>query len=63
MTINYFSLKEMQNVLEKDYGCVGISENTTFLWKHKLIHAVASLPMPKLSGVIQVDETFIREAL
>lgn len=63
MTINYFSLKEMQNVLEKDYGCVGISENTIFLWKHKLIHAVASLPMPKLSGVIQVDETFIREAL
>jgi transposase-like protein len=62
MTIYHFSLKEMQNVLEKDYGCIGISENTIFLWKHKLIHAVASLPMPKLSGVIQVDETFIREA-
>ncbi len=28
----------------------------------KLIHALASLPMPKLTGVIQVDETFIRES-
>lgn len=62
MTINSFSLKKMENVLEKDYGCVGINEKTIFLWKHKLLHAIASLPMPKLSGVVQIDETFIREA-
>ena len=28
----------------------------------KLIHSIASLPMPKLTGVIQVDETFLRES-
>lgn len=62
MIINSFSLKEMENVLEKDYGCVGINHKTLFLWKHKLIHAIASLPMPELSGIVQIDETFIREA-
>lgn len=62
MIISSYSLKEIQNVLEKDYGCVGINEKTIFLWKHKLIHSIASLPMPKLSGVVQIDETFIREA-
>lgn len=62
MTINSFSLKEIQNALEKDYGCIGINNKTIFLWKHKLIHAIASLPMPKLSGVVQIDEAFIREA-
>lgn len=62
MTINSFSLNRMENILELDYGCIGINHKTLFLWKHKLIHALASLPMPKLSGIIQVDETFIREA-
>lgn len=62
MTINSMSLKEMENVLEKDYGCTGINHKTLFSWRHKLIHALASPPMPKLSGVIQVDETFVREA-
>jgi transposase-like protein len=62
MTINSFSLKEMKNVLEKDYACIGINHKTLFLLKHKLIHTLASLPMPKLSGVVQVDETFIRES-
>ena len=28
----------------------------------KLIHAIAELPMPKLKGMIQIDETFVRES-
>ena len=28
----------------------------------KLIHAIANLPQPKLTGNIQIDETFIRES-
>ena len=28
----------------------------------KLIHAIAELSMPKLKGVIQIDETFVRES-
>lgn len=62
MIINSFSINQMQNVLEKDYGCTGINHKTIFLWKHKLLHAISVLPMPKLSGVVQVDETFIRES-
>ena len=62
MTINNFSIKKMVNVLEKDYGCTNINEKTVWLWRMKLIHSIATLPMPKLNGVIQVDETFIRES-
>jgi len=28
----------------------------------KLIHSIANLPQPKLTGNIQIDETFIRES-
>jgi len=62
MTINRFSLKKIETVLAHDYGCSGINHKTLFLWKHKLLHAIANLPMPQLTGVIQIDETFVREA-
>lgn len=62
MTINNFSIKKMTNILENDYGCININEKTVWLWRMKLIHSIATLPMPKLNGVIQVDETFIRES-
>jgi transposase-like protein len=62
MTLNNYSLHSMINVLTQDYGCKGINYKTVWLWRMKLIHALASFPMPKLSGVIQVDETFIRES-
>ena len=62
MTINNYSIKAMVNVLEDDYGCVGIDTKTVWLWRMKLIHALASIPQPKLTGIIQVDETFVRES-
>lgn len=62
MTLNHYSLPAMTNVLENDYDCFGINEKTVWLWRMKLIHAMAQMPMPTLSGIIQVDETFIREA-
>lgn len=62
MIINNFSIKKMLNILENDYGCTNINEKTVWLWRMKLIHSIATLPMPKLNGVIQVDETFIRES-
>ena len=62
MIINSYSLPDMINVLEKDYGCAGINYKTVWLWRMKPIHAFASLPMPKLTGIIQVDETFIRKS-
>lgn len=62
MTINNYSLEKMLNVLEQDYNCTNINIKTLWHWRLKLIHAVASLPQPKLTGVIQIDETFIRES-
>jgi transposase-like protein len=61
MTLNEYSIDSMINVLEKDYGCEGINRKTVWLWRMKLIHALAAMPMPTLTGIIQVDETFVRE--
>lgn len=61
MTINSYSLPSMITVLEKDYGCTGINYKTVWLWRMKLIHALAAMPMPTLTGIIQIDETFVRE--
>jgi len=61
MTINTVSLDKMIDTLEQDYDIKGISRNTVLLARHKLINAMALMPTPKLSGVIQVDETFFRE--
>jgi len=41
---------------------VGIDIKTVWLWRLKLIIATANIPMPILSGIIQVDETFVRES-
>jgi len=62
MTLNNYSIHKMINVLEKDYGCYGINYKTVWLWRIKLIHAMAQVPMPILSGIVQIDETFIRES-
>lgn len=62
MTINNYSIQSMVNVLVDDYGCEGINPKTVWLWRMKLIHALASLPQPVLTGIIQVDETFVRES-
>lgn len=62
MTINDFSILEIKNVLEKDYGYSGVNSKTIFLWIHKLIYSIATIPQPILTGIIQIDETFIREA-
>lgn len=62
MTINNLSLKSMQNVLERDYGYEGINIKTVWFWRMKLIHALSKMNTPLLSGVVQVDETFIRES-
>lgn len=62
MTINNYSLKDMVNVLESDYDCQGINIKTVWLWRLKLISSLASMPQPILSGIIQIDETFIRKS-
>ncbi len=60
--LNNISIQSTVNILKKDYGCDEIDPKTVWLWRLKLMHAMASVPMPKLTGVIQVDETFVRES-
>lgn len=55
-------VKKIQKILVKDYGMTSLEYRSVFLWKHKIIHSLAQVPMPKLSGIIQVDETFFRES-
>jgi transposase-like protein len=62
MILNNYSIEHMRSVLIKDYGFIGIDHKTVFLWKHKIVHALAEMPQPTLSGIVQVDETFVREA-
>ncbi|WP_241208429.1 transposase-like zinc-binding domain-containing protein [Streptococcus downei] len=62
MTLNGYSIEDMRNVLINDYDCLGIDIKTVWLWRLKLITAMANMPMPILSGVVQVDETFVRES-
>lgn len=62
MTLNDDSLADMKTVLEQDFSCDGINIKTVFSMRMKLIHAMASIEPPKLTGVIQMDESFIRES-
>jgi len=61
MTINNMSIDDMLNVLKKDYGCDGLCYKTVWQWRMKLIHALAMMPQPTLTCVIQIDQTYIRE--
>lgn len=62
MTLNDDSLVDIQTVLEQDYGCEGINIKTVFAMRTKLIHAMAAVEPPTLTGVIQMDESFVRES-
>ena len=62
MTLNDDSLVDIQTVLEQDYGCEGINIKTVFAMRMKLIHAMAGMEPPKLTGVIQMDESFVRKS-
>lgn len=61
MTINGYSVADTVNVLVKDFGLNSVNESTVQLARHKIFHFVSLLPQPKLSGVIQVDETYFKE--
>lgn len=62
MTLNDDALQTMKTVLELDFGCEGINIKTLFAMRMKLIHAMAAVEPPTLTGVIQMDETHVRES-
>lgn len=60
-TLVGYSLVEIQRKFADDYG-VYLSDGTALTYRHKVMHAITMhYEMPKLSGVVQVDETYFRE--
>lgn len=60
--LNDFSIKSIKSNLESNLSCVGITEQSIFDWKHKILDACKGLDLPELHGVIQIDETHFHEA-
>ena len=56
------SLDNMTSILTDGFSLYGLDRRTVSTIRHKLLHAMASMPMPKLTGVIQIDETYFRES-
>ncbi len=62
LILTHHSIQHIHQVLVEDDGYKNLDYKTVYVWCHKIIHAIAQKPMPRLSGVIQVDETFFRES-
>lgn len=62
MILNHYPMEHMLEALIKDFGLDNLDLKTIFLWTHKILHAMTSMPCPSLSGVVQIDETFFRES-
>lgn len=59
--INGMSLEKTQQMLIDDYHCTDIHHTTVWRMRMKVMNAIAHIPSPKLSGVIQFDDTYFRE--
>lgn len=62
MVLNDDSIEKTKVRLAKDFNCEGITNETIFHMRMKLIYSMAAVPPPKLSGVIQADETVLYES-
>lgn len=49
--IEGFSIRKCAKLLE-------ISKDTSFTWRHKVLHALSIIPAAKLQGIIETDETY-----
>lgn len=54
-------LKVCRDKLVDKYNLNGLTIETVWVWRMKLMHAVAAIKPPQLKGVVQIDETFFRE--
>lgn len=60
-TLENLPLVAVKHILDTDYG-ISMTVQTILSYRHKIQKAIAlTFPMPKLSGVVQVDETYFRE--
>lgn len=61
-TLMEHSLAQIKQSFQDDYDFY-ITEETLLAHRHRLFDAIAlCFPMPKLSGIVQIDETFYRES-
>src|SRR5690606_32810163 len=45
--------------LRKCAKLVGISLQTSFEWRHKILHALSQIKTQSLQGVVETDETYV----
>jgi transposase-like protein len=38
--------------------CVSVAKSTSFRWRHRFLAAVRRAPLPRLSGIVEADETY-----
>lgn len=59
--LSYKSLKDTKEILETELHSAGMQEKTILKWRLKIMEASKSIPLPKLTSITEIDETFIRE--
>lgn len=55
------SVEKTRQILEDDYHCTGIHTMTVWRMRLKVMYAISKLPSPTLTGIVQIDDTFLRE--
>lgn len=59
--LNGIGIEKTRQTLADDYCCSKIDKTTVWLMRMKVMYAVAGIPSPTLTGVIQFDDTFLKE--
>ena len=63
MWLHYVECMENGMSIRKSAAIVGITPNTSFQWRHKILNAIKSELPSKLSGTVEIDEVIIPESL
>lgn len=61
LMLNHVPLKKVKATLENDFLIEGITERTLLNWRLKVMNAAQYVEPPTLTGIVEIDETFIRE--
>jgi Transposase and inactivated derivatives len=56
---SYLRAMEQGYSLRKCAKLVGISLQTSFEWRHKILHALSQIKTQTLEGIVEVDETYV----
>ena len=62
MWLHYVECMENGMSIRKSAAIVGITTNTSFQWRHKILNAIKSELPSKLSGIVEIDEVIVPES-